>query len=333
MRRREFIGLVGGAAVAWPRAVSAQTVEKVYRVGIVFPTSPLSEMIGPDPILPNFRAFLHGMRDLGYVEGRNLVLERRSAEGKTERFDAIVAELLGRNLDVLVTNSNELTQVAQRLTTTLPIVMATSFGPVEAGIVASLARPGGNVTGFAAEVGPEIEAKRLQILKEMLPDATRISVLALQDVWDGPQGLHVRAAAQSLGMTLTHAAHTTTNFSDAFALIAQNRPHALFVARHPVVYANRQLIAHFAVEQRLPGMYAYREIVEAGGLMTYGVDVTDRYRRTASYVDKILKGAKPADLPVQQPTKFELVLNLKTVKALGLTVPQALLAVADEVIE
>ena len=274
---------------------------------------------------------MHALRDLGYVEGQNLVLERRSAEGKFERFGEIVAELVGRRTDVIVA-LGVVAKEAKRVTTAVPIVMVGS-DPVRAGIVTSLARPGGNVTGVTTDTGPEFEAKRIQLLKEVVPEASRVAYLGLADDWDSDEGKAVRAAVRTMGVTLVHARHTAVHYADAFALITRERPHALFVARNPVIYAYRQLIADFAIEHRTPGMYPWREFVEAGGLMSYGVSIPDVWRRAAGYVDKILKGAKPADLPVEQPTKFELVINLKTAKVLGLTIPPTLLARADEVIE
>jgi putative tryptophan/tyrosine transport system substrate-binding protein len=332
--RRTFIAGLGGVAVVRPLAAQAQQpTGKVHRVGLLFATVPLSELAGPDPIDPLAKAFVHAMRDLGFVEGRNLTLERRSAEGRYERYAQIFTDLVARKVDVIVTIGTDMTLAAKRVTTTVPIVMAGSTDPVEAGIVASLARPGGNVTGQTFNTGPEFEAKRLQLLNEALPEATRIAFLVIKAEWEGLQGTSVRAAARMLGVTLVHVVHTPTHYADAFALIMRERPHALFVARHGANYANRQLIADFAVEQRLPGMYPYREIVEAGGLMSYGLSLPDLWRRAAEYVDKILKGAKPADLAVEQPTRFELVINGKTAKALGLSIPPLLLAQADEVIE
>ena len=334
MRRREFIMGLGGVAAGWSRPICAQqSTGKVYRVGLIFTTTPVSEMAGPRPIHPGFRAFVQTLRELGYVEGQNLVMEGRSAEGRYERFGEIVAELVGRKVDVIVTTGNEMPREARRVTDTVPIVMVNSIDPVGNGVAASLARPGGNVTGFTVHAGPEIEAKRLQLLKEAVPEATRVAFLGLKGDWDGLQGTNVRAAAHVLGVTLIHAEHSPTHYADAFALITRDRPHALFVARHPANYANRQLIADFATERRIPGIYHFREITEAGGLMSYGVSVSDLFRRAAGYVDRILKGEKPGDLPIEQPTKFELVINLKAAKTLGLTIPPALLISADEVIE
>jgi putative tryptophan/tyrosine transport system substrate-binding protein len=333
MRRREVISGLGSVISAWPLAARAQQAGKIHRVGLIFTTARVSEMTGPDPIQPNVRAFVHGLRDRGYVEGRNLILEHRSADGRFERFGDIVAELVGRKADVIVTTGNEMTRAAKRVTSTVPIVMATVGHPVAARIVASLARPGGNITGFTVDAGSGIEAKRLQMLKEAVPAATRVAFLGVKSVWEGPDGTSVRAAAHTLGVTVVHAEHSPTHYADAFALITRDRPQALFVARHSVNFVNRRLIAEFAVEQRMPGAYPNREYIEAGGLMSYGASLTDIFRRVAGHVDKILKGAKPAELPVEQPTKFELVINGKAAKALGLTIPPLLLVKADEVIE
>ena len=211
--------------------------------------------------------------------------------------------------------------------------MLAGTNPVEAGIVASLAEPGGNTTGFTAHAGSEIEAKRMQLLKEAIPGLERVAVLALSSDWVGPEGEAVRGIAAKLGVTLVHAEHTPTSYADAFAQIVRNRPHALFVSRQPASYANRQLIADFALDQELPSTYHAREFVAAGGLMSYGVSLTEVYRRAAEQVARILAGAKPADLAVQRPTKFEMALNLKTAKSLGLRIPPLVLAQADEVFE
>ncbi len=332
MDRRAFI--TGGLALlAPPLAADAQQAGKVYRVALVFTTSPASEMAGPDPVHPAARAFLHGLRSLGYMEGQNLIFERRSAEGKFERFGDILAELIRLKTDVIVTVGNPMTGRAKAMTTTVPIVVANSASPVEQGLVASLARPGGNITGLTVNAGPEIEAKRLELLKEALPKISRVAFLGMKAEWKGPSAETVRAAALALGVRLIDAEHTPTEYSDAFAIITRERPDALFVADSPPNFAHRRLIVEFAAKARLAGTYPRREFVEAGGLMSYGVSTPDLFRRAATYVDKIIKGAKPADLPVEQPTKFELVINIKTAKALGLTIPQSVLYRADEVIQ
>jgi len=335
MRRREFITLLCSAAVARPIAALAQQAGKVYRVGLIITTSSVSEMAGPEPVHLPTRAFVQGLRALGYVEGQNLILERRSAEGRFERFGDIVAELVRLKADVIVTVGNPMTRAAKAVTTTVPIVTAVSADPVGEGIVQSLARPGGNITGLTNSAGPEIEAKRLELLREMLPRVSRVAYLGSKEDkdWESPNGKSVRTAAQALGVTLALAESTPRQYTDAFTLISRSQAEALFVSRTPSAYADRALIADFATRTRLPSMFAWREAVELGGLMSYGVNQADHYRRAATFVDKILKGAKPADLPVEQPTKFELVINLMTAKALGLTVPPTLLARADEVIE
>jgi putative ABC transport system substrate-binding protein len=290
-------------------------------------------MAGPDPINPLVRAFVHGLHDLGYVEGQNLVLERRSAEGRYERLGEIGMEMVRRGVDVVVATSTLVAKEMQRVTNVVPIVMAGGTDPVRESLVTSLAQPGGNITGFSVDVGAEIEAKRLQLLKEILPETVRVGFLGLKSNWESPAGEGVRIAARMLGVTLVHAEHSLTGYAEAWAVIAQDRPQALFVAINPANYANRQIIVDFAAESRIPCMYPWGEVVQAGGLMSYGANLPDMFRRAAGYVDKILRGAKPAELPVEQPTTFELVINLKTAKVLGLTVPPSLLTRADEVIE
>jgi putative ABC transport system substrate-binding protein len=333
MRRREFITLLGGAA-AWPLAAGAQQAIKVYRVGYFFSSAPLAVMVGSDPIDPVTKAFVHGLRALGYIEGENLVLERRSAEGKFERIAEIAAELVSLKPDVIVTGSGDfMAQALQRVTKSVPIVVSGSFDPVGAGLVASLAHPGGNITGFIEYIDPLFERKRLKMVKEGVAKASLVAFLGMKDVWAGPSAQAVRDAEAMLGVAVFHVEHTPNNYADAFALMTRDRPDALFVAYHPSNYVNRQRIADFAIAQRIPGSFPYREGTMAGGLMSYGVSVTDQYRRVAGLVDKILKGAKPADIPVERPTRIELVINLKTAKALGLTIPPTLLAQPDEVIE
>jgi putative ABC transport system substrate-binding protein len=329
---------IGGVALGWvaaPRVAAAQRSGRVVRVGIAASAAPLSELVGPEPANPAARGFVQGLRALGYVEGQNLILDRRSAEGRPERFGAIVAELVALEPDVILTGNDRMTRAAKAVTSTVPIVMAISADPVGTGIVRSLARPGGNVTGLTAQAGPEIEAKRLELLKAMLPGASRIAVLVSKEDggWERPLVRSVRTAAQTLGVTLVLAESSLRQHGDAFARISHARPDALFVAPGGVTYVDRAVIVDFATRTRLPSSFDFREAVEIGGLMSYGVNLADNYRRAAGYVGKILKGAKPADLPVEQPTKFELVVNLKTAKALGITIPQTLLLRADEMIE
>jgi putative ABC transport system substrate-binding protein len=332
VKRRQFISLLGGAAAAWPLAARAQQPGRVYRVGLVFTTSPVSEMAGPDPIHPMARSFVQGLRALGYLQGQNLVLEHRSAEGKFERFPEIIRELVSIKVDVIVTVTNPMTRAARNVTRTVPIVMAYSVSPVEHGLVQSLSRPGGNVTGFTMNVGSEIPDKQLQLLKELLPRISRVAFLHSKE--QEAEGVaNGEAAARELGIKLLPAEHTPTDYTDAFALIAHEHPDALVVGASAVNVAHRHLIVDFAAQRRLPAMYATREFVSAGGLISYGVDFADLFRRAAGYVAKILRGASPSDLPVEQPTKFDLVINVKTAMALGLDVPPTLLALANEVIE
>jgi putative ABC transport system substrate-binding protein len=333
MDRRRFLLTSVAGALAAPLAADAQQAGKIDRVGLILTTSPAAEMAGPEPTHPLTRTFIHTLRALGHVEGQNLILERRSAEGRFEQFAGIVANLVRLKADVIVTVGTPMTQRAKEVTTTVPIVFVGGFDPVASGIVQSLARPGGNVTGFAFFIDPGIHAKRLQILKEALPNISRVAFLGLRSEWEDPVGQGVQAVARALGVTLFLAEHTTTEYADAFSVITRQRAEALLVSSAPSNYANRRVIVDFATRHGLPSIHAFRESVEIGGLMEYAADNHDLFRRAASYVDKILKGAKPGDMPVEQPTKFELVINLKTAKALGLTIPPSLLARADQVIE
>jgi putative tryptophan/tyrosine transport system substrate-binding protein len=335
MDRRTFIAAVAAILGNAPLGATAQQAGKVYRVGLIFTTSPVSEMTGPEPVNPSAREFVRALRTLGYVEGQNLILERRSAEGRYERFGDIVAELVRANVDVIVTVGDSMARVAKAVTTTVPIVMATSRDPVGEGFVQSLARPGGNITGLTNFVGPEIAGKRLELLRDALPGVSRVAYLASKEEkeWESPFGESLRRAARVLGVTLLPVEYTAHQYTEAFALISRARAEALFVSAAAGIYADRALIVDFATRARLPSTFAIREAVELGGLMSYGVNFANLYRRAAGYVDKILKGAKPGDLPIEQPTKFELVINLKTAKQLGLAIPQSLLQRADEVIQ
>jgi putative tryptophan/tyrosine transport system substrate-binding protein len=327
-KRREFITLLGSAAVAWPLTAIAQQPTRVHRVAHISPVSRVAEMAGSK----RGRAFVQGLAAFGYTEGNNLVLEWRSVEGRYERLPGIIRELLSIDVDVIVIGTSSLTQIAKDATQTAPIVMVAAT-PVERGVVQSLARPGGNVTGLSIDVDLEIFAKRLELLKELLPGMSRVAFL-----WPGRQvqpaePQTVEAAARGLGVKLLLAEFTGTEYADAFTQIARERPDAILVSHGAANIANQRLIAEFAARNRLPAMYSFREAVEDGGLIAYGVDLADVYRRAAGYVDRILKGAKPAELPVERPTKFELVINMKSARALGLDIPPMLLARANEVIE
>jgi putative ABC transport system substrate-binding protein len=270
---------------------------------------------------------------LGYVQEKNLVLDTRSAEGRFDRFPEIARDLVRLKADVILSSSNAALKAARDVTQTVPIVMVGGSSPVEEGLVQSLARPGGNITGLTNDAGPELNAKRLELLKEMLPKASRVAVLASKGDRLARWDLGTQAAATVLGVRLLVAEHTVSEYTDAFALIGRERPHALLVPEGTANWQNRRLIVEFTAKSRLPAVYPWRELADAGGLMSYGVDLSDLFRRAASYVDRILRGANPAEMPVEQPTKFEFVINLKTAKALGLTIPPSLLLRADQVIE
>jgi putative ABC transport system substrate-binding protein len=330
MNRRQFVFGLTLAAFRVPLA-EAQALGKVFRVGFLATTAPIAELVS-DPTNPFNSGFRREMRDRGYVEGQNFILELRSVEGKIERASEAVAELVRPNVDVIVTQSPEMTRRAQRVTTTVPIVTFVR-APVEEGLVVSLARPGGNITGLSNDTGPDLQGKLLELLQEGVPTLRRVAYLGSRAEWDGPGGTSARAAAAARRLTLRLAEPSLTDYTRVFDLIARERPDALIISQAGIHYPHLHLIAEFAARNRLPSMGSYREFVEAGGLMSYGTDIRDIYRRIAIYVDSILKGAKPADLPVQQPTKFELVINLKTAKALSLNIPRSLLLRADKVIE
>ena len=325
MKRRQFITLLGGAA-AWSFAARAQAA-KVYRVGILETISAISNAA-------NFDALRKGMRALGYVEGQNLLFEYRSADGRNERFPDLVAELVRLRVDLIVTRSTPAVISVKAATTTIPTVMAATANPVADGIVASLARPGGNITGLSS-FHSELSTKRLELLRDLIPRITRIATISdpSNPVTSG-QEEDVSRAAQPLGIvTRFFGARNREELGPAFEMAAREKVEAVIVQNSAPTQANLRLTVELAAQHRLPAIYASKEFVDAGGLVTYGVSYPDLYRRAAAYVDKIFKGAKPSDLPIEQPTKFELVLNLKTAKALGLEIPPTLLATADEVIE
>jgi putative ABC transport system substrate-binding protein len=280
------------------------------------------------------QAFLRGLRDLGWVEGENIVIEWRSAEGKFERLPHLAAELVRLRVDVIVAASPPTAVAAKSATSTIPIVMVVGGEPVELGLVPSLARPGGNITGLAFSTGPEIVGKQLQLLNEAVPKATRVAVLWNPTHPAHPPRLRVaEVAAQALGVQLRPvAARGPEEFDSAFSAMGRERASALLVLADAMFFQHRTRLAQLAVRSRLSSMYGVKEHVEAGGLMAYGASVSDLFRRAATYVDKILKGAKPGDIPVEQPTRFELIINLRTAKALGLTIPQSILYRADELI-
>jgi len=310
-----------------PPAAAAQQPAKIPRVGW------LSDGIRAGARSHLHEAFLQGLRDLGYVEGENLIIERRDAEGQLERLPELAAQLVGLKVDVMVTWSVPGTSAAQRATSTIPIVMAEAGDPVRTGLVASLARPGGNVTGLST-MSSDIAGKQLQLLKEAAPQISRVAVLYNPTFPASVLGMReAQAAGPALGLAiLSMEVRTSDELEDQFAVMTSVHVDALLTLGDPFVSTHHRRILDFAAKSQLPASYRWREFVEAGGLMSYGPSLRDFFRRAATYVHKILQGAKPADLPVEQPTKFELVINLKTAQALGLTIPSTLLFQADEVI-
>ncbi len=323
MRRREFVTLVSGALVAWPLVARAQPSGKIWRIGFI--AHRYEEFYDP---------LFQGLRELGYTEGQNLVVERRYAEGRVERFKEFAAEMVQLKVDLIIVVTTPAAFAARNATTTIPIVHPAAIDPVGTGLIASLAHPGGNVTGLAV-LNAETSAKRLELLREVVPGLSRGAVLwnaanpANTLAWKETEG-----AGRVLGVALqSHEVRGPKDFEGAFAMIAQQHPDILVVLRDALTLEYRKEIIGFALRERLPSMFVGKLWAEEGGLMCYGDRLPERYRRAADVVDRILKGAKPADLPVEQPTTFELVINLKTAKAIGLNLPPAFLARADQVIE
>jgi len=322
-----FIVIVALGVLAAPLPAAAQPPAKVPRIGFLGSGSPST--YGPLIV-----AFRQGLRDLGYVEGQNVVIELRWAEERSERLPDLAAELVRLKVDVILTHAGPNALVAKQATTTIPIVVAFAADLVGSGLVASLARPGGNVTGLNL-LSPELGGKRLQLLKEAVPGLSRVAVL-----WNPALPAVVaimretEAAARTLGVQLQSLeVRGPDDFESAFAAATRGRARALITVEQPLAFIHRARIVDFAAKSRLPAIYPFKEFVDTGGLMSYGAHAADLWRRAATYVDKILKGAKPADLPVEQPTRFELVINMKTAKALGLTIPQSILIRADQVIQ
>jgi putative ABC transport system substrate-binding protein len=315
------LGGFGGTALA----PGAQQPAKIPRVGVLRPGAP------PDQLMEALR---EGLRELGYVEGRNIVLESRWAEGKLDRLPGLAAELVSQKVDAITTWSTPAALAARSATTTIPIIFGGVGDPVRIGLVASLAHPGGNATGLSL-LAEELSGKRLQLLRETVPRATRVAML-----WNSTnpsmvsRAQEAQAAAGILGITLQSlGVYDLTTFDNAFATLARVRPDALLTLVDPFTNQHRKRIVDFAAAQHLPAMYETREFVDAGGLISYGPSLTTLQRRAAAYLDKVLKGTKPADLPVEQPTRFELVINMKTAKALGITIPRSILVRADHVIQ
>ena len=323
MKRREFIALVGGAA-AWPLAARAQQAGKLARIGFLTGGS------GPNP---NIYGFQHGLRQLGYVEGQNLVLIYRWAAGQRDRLVDLARELLESNVDLFASHTTEAITAIRSLNTTIPVVMTAISDPIGNGLVASFARPGGNTTGVTL-FSNELAGKRLEMLKEVVPQLARVAILAERD--RPPTATLIsetQVAAHALRLALQIFEVSPEEIAEAFRLMGKERPDALIVQQNLSFTIYLRQIADLAISHRLPTVHPTRQFVEAGGLLAYGPSIFALGERAAWYVDRILKGTKPAELPVEQPTKFELILNLKTAKALGLDMPRSLLATADEVIE
>jgi putative ABC transport system substrate-binding protein len=321
--RREFITFLGGAAAAWPLSARAQQTDKVWRMGFI--------AHGHESF---YDALFEGLRDYGYEEGRNLIVERRYARGQAERFKEFAAEMVRLNVDIVIVVTTPAALAVMNATKTIPIVHPNAIDPVNTGLVASLAHPGGNLTG-GAQLTAEVSAKRLEVLKKVVPGLSRAATLwnpdnpAIVFSWKETQ-----QAARALGLTLeSHEVQAVKDFPTAFAMIAEERPDALLVLQDAVTMQHRNEIIDFAIQKRLPSMFQGKGWALAGGLMSYGENLASMYRRAAYFVDRIFKGAKPADLPVEQATEFDMVFNLRTAKAIGLTIPDSILVLANEVFE
>jgi len=327
IKRRKFLTLFGGAVLAWPLAVRAQPMAKVWHVGMLETTAATLNAT-------NLDAFKQALRQLGYIEGQNLIVEYRSGDGHIERFPQLAAELVRLNVDIIITRGTPAALAAKKATATIPIVMAAIGEPVETGMVASLARPGGNVTGLSAFV-TELTAKRIEIMREVIPQLSRMALIdnmanrSVPAQWD-----ETKRAAFALGIQpQLYDVRKAEDIERAFSSAIAQRVNALSVGNDSVVIANRIQVVQLAAKHRLPAIYATRDFVDAGGLLSYAAHYPDLYRRAAAYVDKIFKGAKPADLPIEQPTRIELIINGRAAKALGVEIPPGLLLRADEVIE
>ena len=322
MKRREFITFLGGVVAAWPSVAITQSSARLWKIGVL-----------ANEAWPPLQGLQHGLQELGYVEGKSHLFVYRFAQGNAERFPALASELVNLPVDVIVSWGTPASLAAHKATTIIPIVMSAG-DPVGSGIVAGLARPGGNVTGMSVQMA-EQEGKRLELLKKLLPNFSRLAVLSNPTnpycaiaVGEARRG----AAALNLQFEVVEASDAPS-LEAAFLSLSRIRPDAVLVVADPFLAGERVRIADQMIKEKLPSIYSYHEHVRAGGLMTYTTNYYDVFRRQGLFIDKIFKGAKPGDLPVQQPTKFELMLNLKTAKALGLTIPPTLLAIADEVIE
>ena len=328
MDRRAFITIVGGSILAAPLAAVGQQAAKVYRIGyLTVPSRETAQGVA--------NTFQLGLRDLGWIEGQNVMVDYRFADSNLDRLPDLAAGLVRLRADVIVAGANAAVIAAKNATRTIPIVMFLAIDPVGSGLVASLARPGGNITGLTVTAGREIYGKQLQLLKDAFPRVSRVAILVNQAGPTYARALQeIEIATRALGLQRqVMEIRDPGEFDNAFAAMTTAHLDAIFAPPDSMFYQHRARLAHLAAKTRLPAMWGLREHAEAGGLLAYATDLNDLARRAATFVDKLLKGAKPADLPVEQPTKFELIVNLKTAKALGLTIPRSFLLRADEVIE
>jgi putative tryptophan/tyrosine transport system substrate-binding protein len=326
MDRRAFVSGITLGLLAAPLAAEAQQATKIHRIGFLSPSS------SADPSILD--AFREGLREVGYVEGQNITIASRWAEGKYDRLPGLAAQLVGLKVDIIVATAVPAIRAAKEATRTIPIIMAVVVDPMATGLVASLARPGGNITGLSS-MAPQMTGKQLEMLKEVVPKASLVAVLwNPANAGNAPQIQQAQDAARALGVRLQPlGARGSSEIDSAFATMTSTQSGAVIVLVDAMLLDHRTQIADLAAQRRLPAVYGLRDHAAAGGLMAYGPNRLDIVRRAATFVDKILKGAKPGDLPVEQPTKFELIINLKTAKALGLTIPPSLLQRADQVIE
>jgi putative ABC transport system substrate-binding protein len=319
-------------AIGLLAANAPELAAKEYRIGLIFEALRVADVLKV-PKTP----FSEALSELGYTVGQNLIVEVRSAEGRLDRIPEIAAELVRLRVDVIVVSTTQVARRVKQATSTVPIVITSGSTLAELGLVQSLARPGGNVTGLTVDAGPAVEAKRLELLREVAPGISRVAFVGSKTDWESPMGHAVQRGGRTLGLRVVLAEHpvsaTRPDYEAALARVTRERPDALFVASGGPGFAYRQVLVEFAAKNRLPAVAPYREFPLAGGLMSYGPSLAELYRRAAGYVAKILRGAKPGDLPIEQPTKFELVINRKTAKSIGLTIPPAVLARADEVLE
>jgi putative ABC transport system substrate-binding protein len=337
MKRREFIALLGGATVAWLLPARAQQATKTHRIAVVSPSASIADL-SETGSNPNYVALFNELRRLGYIEGVNLVVTRYSAEGREERYPDLCQEVVRTNPDIIVTSRSNLALSFKGATATIPVV-AVMGDPVAFGIVANIARPGGNITGIAVEPGQEIWGKRLQVLREVVPTAAKVGFLGSRLIWDLPHGQMdaLREAARQLGISLLgppiESPIQAEEYRRVLAAMAQEHVDGVIIGDQAEHITYRQLIVDLVRAAKLPTVFPYREFFEIGALVAYGPSSSDSWRRLAGYIDQILKGAHPGDLPIYLASKFELLINLKTAKALGITIPPSLLVRADEVIE